>query len=232
MTLPDHRPILCLVTDRRRLCPSCDSFQAHRCLIEQVRAAVEAGVDLVQIRERDLEGAALLALAADARRIARGSRTRIVVNERLDIALAGGADGVHLRADSMPVAAVRSVAPDGFLIGRSVHDANEAARAANADYVIAGTVFATDSKPRTDRLLGEAGLAAIVHAVSVPVLAIGGVTIERGPAIAATGAAGIAAIGLFLGAAAGRSCRCTPLGPLVEAARARFDTVRAASYHD
>lgn len=227
--LPERRPILCLVTDRKRLCPSCEGPDAQRCLVAQVRAAVEAGVDLVQIRERDLEAAALAALVAEATRIARGSGTRIVVNERLDVAIAAGADGVHLRAESIAVAAARIAVPRGFLVGRSVHEASEAARAADADYLIAGTVFPSASKPQGDRLIGESGLAAIARAVQVPVLGIGGLTVERVPAIAAAGAAGIAAIGLFLGGSGGGECRSASLATLVETVRARFDTMKAAS---
>jgi thiamine-phosphate diphosphorylase len=227
--LPERRPILCLVTDRTRLCPSCDGRQAQRCLVAQVRAAVEAGVDLVQIRERDLEAASLAAIVAEGTRIARGTGTRIVVNDRLDVAIAAGADGVHLRAESIPVAAARTAAPRGFLVGRSVHDVNEATRAADADYLIAGTVFSSSSKAEGRQLLGESGLAAIAGAVQVPVLAIGGITIEHLPAIAAAEAAGIAAIGLFLGGGADGECRSVPLGTLVEAARAGFDTMKAAS---
>jgi thiamine-phosphate diphosphorylase len=235
---PDRRPLLCLVTDRARLCSSCDAPRAHRCVIAQVRAALDAGVDLVQIRERSMEAAALMALVTEAVSITRGASTRILVNDRLDVAMAAGADGVHLRADSISVDAARAVAPRAFLIGRSVHLADEAARdAARADYVIAGTVFASASKPPGppgpsgspgNRLLGERGLAAIVHAVHVPVLAIGGLTIGNIQEVAAAGAAGIAAIGLFLGETAVGGCRSGPLGGVVAAARARFDSLETA----
>src|SRR5207248_78303 len=90
------------------------------------------GVDLVQLRERDLEAALLYDLVAQAVDDARGSGTRILVNDRLDVAIAAGADGVHLRADSIPAAAARSIAPDGFLVGRSIHAAAGAARGCRA----------------------------------------------------------------------------------------------------
>jgi thiamine-phosphate pyrophosphorylase len=135
---------------------------------------------------------------ADAVAITRGTRTRVIVNDRLDVALACGADGVQLRGDSMPAARARSIAPAGFLIGQSVHSVEEAVRvAADADYVIAGTVFPTPSKADNDQFLGAGGLAAIVAAVRIPVLAIGGVTVDRMRPVARSGAAGIAAIGLF-----------------------------------
>jgi thiamine-phosphate pyrophosphorylase len=179
--------IICLVTDRRRADP-----------VLQAKRAADAGIDLIQVRERDLEASALVAIVTAVLRTVRGTATRVVVNDRLDIAFACGADGVHLRSDSIPAKAARALAPAGFLIGRSVHDADEAIRAAaDVDYLIAGTVFATASKPDAGRLLGAEGLRAIAAAVSVPVLAIGGVTADRVETIAASGAAGIAAIGLF-----------------------------------
>ena len=86
-------------------------------MLEQARHAVEAGVDFVQIRERDLEASELLSLAADVVQMTRGTTTRVIVNDRLDVALAVGADGVHMRADSLPPSAARSIAPAGFLLG-------------------------------------------------------------------------------------------------------------------
>jgi len=117
------------------------------------------------------------------------------VNDRIDVALACGADGVHLRADSVSVAAARTLAP--FLVGRSVHTVAEAIAASGADYLIAGTVFPSVSKPSA-AVLGVQGLKAIVDATTVPVLAIGGMTAERVPDVLRTGAAGIAAVGLFI----------------------------------
>lgn len=186
-------------------------------VVAQARRAVDAGIALIQIRERDLEAAPLAALVSAVMACARGSATRVVVNDRLDVALACGADGVHLRGDSIPVADARRLAPAPFLIGRSVHSAAEAAAAAGADYLIAGTVFPTASKPGV-AVLGSDGLRTIVRASAAPVLAIGGVTLERFAEIAATGAAGIAAIGLFHDAS---------LHEIAAAARAAFDTAKA-----
>jgi thiamine-phosphate pyrophosphorylase len=182
--------IICLVTDRRRSDP-----------VLQAKQAADAGVDLIQVRERDLEASALAAIVTAVLHAVRRTQTRVVVNDRLDIALACGADGVHLRSDSIPAQAARTLAPAGFLVGRSVHGAGEAVRAAaHVDYLIAGTVFVTASKPDGARLIGANGLREIVAAVSVPVLAIGGVTADRVETIAESGAAGLAAIGLFSGA--------------------------------
>ena len=90
----------CLVTDRHRLCPGAESFAAaHRCLVEQARRAAAAGIDLIHVRERDLESAPLAALVRDVVAVTRGSTMRVVVNDRIDVALVSGAEGVHLRAD-------------------------------------------------------------------------------------------------------------------------------------
>jgi thiamine-phosphate pyrophosphorylase len=203
--------MICIVTDRRR-----------RDVLEQVEKAAAAGVDLVQIREGDLEARSLAALVAAAVKATRGSRTRIIVNDRLDVALACGADGVHLRSDSIPPAAARALAPKPFLVGRSVHDADEAQAAEpSVDFLIAGTVFQTSSKPAGHGLLGLEGLRALCGGVSVPVLAIGGITAERVDAVAAAGAAGIAGIGWFDGS--------EPLDAIVDAVRRRFDRAKTAS---
>lgn len=192
----------CLVTDRARLCGAGAPFEdVRRCLVRQARAAAGAGVELLQLRERDLETAGLAILARDLVRATRGTRTRVVINDRLDVALACGADGVHLRADSMPAAAVRRIAPSGFLVTRAVHRPEDAAAAGPVDYLVAGTVFATPSKPADTPCLGTGGLAAIVRAAGVPVLAIGGITAGRLEAVRLAGAAGVAGISLFIDSA-------------------------------
>jgi thiamine-phosphate pyrophosphorylase len=204
--------ILCLVTDRRRRPP-----------IDQCRAASRAGVDLVQLREPHLEAAALSSLAARLVEATGDTATRIVVNDRLDVALTCGAAGVHLRGDSIPPGRVREMTPPGFLIGRSVHDVDEAVLAArDADYLIAGTVFPTASKPGLRKHLGMDGLSAIVKAVDIPVLAMGGVSMDRIEAVAGAGAAGVAAIGLF-------DAGADALSLMVREARRRFDSARSAS---
>ena len=230
---------LCLVTDRRRLCADGAPFDVARgCLVEQARMAIAAGIDLIQVRERDLDAGPLSALVSDIVQLARGTATRVVVNERLDVALACGADGVHLRSDSMPADEVRRMAPPGFLIGRSVHRPEQAVAAGPLDYLVAGTVFPTSSKAATpsgtadpifDRLLGLDGLTQISRAARVPVLAIGGMTVERAGAVRAAGAAGLAAIGLFIDRGAEGPCRVKPLGAVVEALRRAFDSVERAS---
>jgi thiamine-phosphate pyrophosphorylase len=191
--------VLCLVTDRHRLSGDDVAFaKARGRLVDQAKWAIKSSVDLIQVRERDLEAADLAALVGDFVRLSRRSGTRVVVNDRLDVALACGADGVHLRHDSVRAEAVRTMAPPGFLVGRSVHGVAEAEDAGPVDYLIAGTVFPTPSKSLASPVLGLGGLAAIVQAVAVPVLAIGGITRERLDEVAAIGAAGVAGIGLFI----------------------------------
>jgi thiamine-phosphate diphosphorylase len=191
--------IRCLVTDRRRLAGAGASFdQARRLLLAQLETAVNSGVDFIQVRERDLEAGALAALVAAVMSLARGTTSRVVVNDRLDVALACGADGVHLRGDSIAPADARRIVPAGFLIGRSVHTVDEASATAGCDYVIAGMVFPSSSKAPDASVLGIDGLRSIVRASPAPVLAIGGLTADRFDAMTAAGAAGVAGIGLFL----------------------------------
>ncbi len=188
------RPVLCLVTDRRRL------GKAWRdALIARVRVAAHEGVHLVQIREADLPTAVLKAVVSRCVEVCRNTRTRVIVNDRLDVALATGAHGVHLRADSMSAARVRGLCPRPFLIGRSVHSEEEARATSRADtdYVIFGTVFASESKPG-QVAAGLGALRAVVTATQTPVLGIGGVTVARVAELQSVGAAGLAGIGLFI----------------------------------
>jgi thiamine-phosphate pyrophosphorylase len=194
------RAWLCLVTDRRRLGEALDEAARLDALIELVAAAARAGVDLVQIRERDLPARSLLALVRRAVDAVQGTGARVVVNDRVDVAVAAGAAGVHLRGDSPPAPRVRALLPPGALLGRSVHserEAREAVSAGGLDYLVVGTLFATPSKAASTPRLGLEVLARIVGTVRLPVLGIGGISLLTAPAVAETGA-GIAAVGLFL----------------------------------
>ena len=138
--------MICLVTDRRRLSTGEDA--ADR-LVDLVAAAARAGIDLIQIRERDLDARRLVALVKRCVAAAAGTSTKVLVNDRADVAVAAGAHGVHLRGDSIAAAAVRSLLGDGAFIGRSVHGADEAAvvsGAGSVDYLIFGTLYQTASK--------------------------------------------------------------------------------------
>lgn len=212
-------PIVCLVTDRVRAAVGVPGLSGQiASLVKQAVWAADAGIDLIQVRERDLEAAPLTDVVLALLAAIRGSATRIVVNERVDVAITTGAHGVHLRSDSVGCARVRSIAPPPFAIGRSVHAAGEAqASADGADYLVAGTVFRTASKPDRTELIGLDGLRGIAKSVATPVLAIGGITVERVSAVASTGAAGVAAIGLFLG-----SDGPCALSPIVAAIRREF----------
>jgi thiamine-phosphate pyrophosphorylase len=239
--------IVQLITDRHRLADRAgrgDFRDARACLIVQARYAADAGVDYIHVRERDLEARDLADLVAALVARTRGTGTRVVVNDRLDIALACGADGVHLRADSMAVAAVRRVVPPDFVVGRSIHGASEIADTAGADYLVAGAVWETRSKPTGHACLGLEGFAALARATRVPVLAIGGVTVPRAGDVGAAGGAGIAAIGLFIDETGEAEmleeraadeektlepCRAVPLASVVAALRAQFDTPRSGS---
>ena len=189
MDLP--RPLLCLVT-------GASADQAGT--LDLITRSIRAGIDFIQIREREMDDRSLLQVTRMAVERARGTRTRVVVNDRLDVALAAGAGGVHLRADSMAGSIVRRHAPDEYVIGRSVHsraEAIEAERDGGYDYLIFGTVFDSLSKPAGRPSQGLTALRAVCEAVRLPVLAIGGISIERARGVAEAGAAGVAAISLF-----------------------------------
>ncbi|HEY7449708.1 MAG TPA: thiamine phosphate synthase [Vicinamibacterales bacterium] len=209
------------MTDRHRLARWSDDSPAA--LVALAGAAAAAGVNLIQIRENDLDSRTLCELVRSCVRAAAGSQARVVVNDRLDVALAGGADGVHLRSDSPAAVRVRQVVPARFLVGRSVHGAEEAEKAAaegGLDYLIAGTIFPSGSKPGQTGFLGLDGLQAVVRRVTLPVLAIGGVTTETVADVAGTGVRGVAAIGMFCeaGVDIGR------LASAVTSIRRSFDT--------
>ena len=191
------RPCLCLVTDRRAVNPDArtvrDEVAALEALLDE---AIDAGIDLIQIRERDLEASLLHELVVRTVACARATTTRVVVNDRADVAVAAGAHGVHLRGDGPPSARVRELVGTAVLIGRSIHDPAETTDA--ADYFLFGTVFRTGSKPADAPVAGLEALAAAARQSTAPVLAIGGVTPDRAAVCRQAGAAGVAAIGIFL----------------------------------
>jgi len=178
-------PIVMLVTDRT----AC----GDRRLEAVVEAAVEGGVNMVQLREKDLPAADLYGLALRLRKVV-GSQALLLVNDRVDVALAAGAHGVQLGGDGLPCDIVRTLAPD-MLIGRSVHDATNAGVAVShgADLLLVGTMFASRSHPG----LTPAGPSLIrkVGAIStVPLIGIGGITAANATQVISAGASGVAAI--------------------------------------
>lgn len=165
-----------------------------------IARAIAAGVDWVQIREKDLPARRLLDLTETAVSQARQQgTTRVVVNDRLDVALAAHAHGVHLGTHSMPVDLVRKLAPPGFVVGVSCHSLAEAraAEAAGANYILLGPIFPTPSKLQYGLPLGLARLREVTSQVSIPVFALGGITADRVAACRENGAAGIAGIRIF-----------------------------------
>jgi thiamine-phosphate pyrophosphorylase len=230
--------MICLVTDRRRVSTAPDGGRGSTTnndatdrLVELVASAAAAGVDLVQVRERDLDGRALLHLVERCIRAVDGTRTKVVVNDRADVALAAGAHGVHLRGDSIAAPQVRTLVSARAIVGRSVHSAREAAETARqggVDYLIFGTMFETPSKDANPRLSSAAELAeACQAAAGIPVLAIGGISIDRAPLVRRAGAAGVAGIGLFI-PPPGHD-RDAHLHTVVSHLRRTFDTCEAVS---
>jgi thiamine-phosphate pyrophosphorylase len=201
--------LLCYVTDRHSL-SEVQSAEQLEILSGKIEAAAEAGVDWIQIREKDLSGKECSSLThAALQRAAKSSAgktaaARILVNDRLDVALAQRAGGVHLGEKSLPLAEARRLIEsrgerNDFLIGVSCHSL-EAARAAasgGADYLFFGPIFATPSKAAFGAPRGLERLGEICRAVSIPVLAIGGITLANAADCFTAGASGIAAIRLF-----------------------------------
>lgn len=180
------------ITDRR-------SAGGEGALAACIERAVAEGVERIQIREKDLPARALYALTRRALELAAGTATRILVNDRADIALAAGAHGAHLPGDSIAPRELRAIAPAGFLIGVSTHTREElvAARDGGADFAVYGPVFAPRSKTSLAPPVGVEGLRDAVRGLDFEVLALGGVTRENAAACVGAGAAGIAGISLF-----------------------------------
>lgn len=187
-----------LISDRRRLRPSArTTTEELRALEAQLEDAMAAGVDVIQLRERDLEAGVLVSIAARLLRRAAGTPTRVLVNDRADAAVASAAHGVHLRADGPPAGRVRAILPPPALIGRSTHTIGEVVQHGDADYLLFGAVFPTASKPDT-AVAGIDRLREAARRSRVPVIAIGGIDVDRAAACVEAGAAGVAAIGVFL----------------------------------
>jgi thiamine-phosphate pyrophosphorylase len=201
-------PLLCYVTDRRRF--SSNPAEARDALLQKIEAAAAAGVEWIQIREKDLSGKECGLLTRETLQCAvkfrapNKSNSRILVNDRLDVALAERADGVHLGENTLPVKEAKRLlesrlAQTEFLVGVSCHSL-ESARSAErdgADYLIFGPVLATPSKAAYGAPQGIERLGEVCRSVAIPVLAIGGITVENAASCFAVGATGIAAIRLF-----------------------------------
>jgi thiamine-phosphate pyrophosphorylase len=187
-----------LITDRR-IIPRATNKSAGEGLLDFVKSAIVAGVDLVQIRERDLPGRDLLYLTQRLAKVAIDSGARLLVNDRADIAAACQGAGVHLATRSLPVAVVRKTFGDQLLIGASTHSLEEACEAEDggANFVVFGPVFETASKLVYGPPLGLEALQAVTGKIRIPVLAIGGIKLSNFREVLKAGAQGIAAISLF-----------------------------------
>jgi thiamine-phosphate pyrophosphorylase len=198
-------PILCYVTDRKSLPPpkagSAADSDAFAALLAHMKRAARAGADWIQLREKDLEGRPLFELTMKAMQV--DGPCRILVNDRLDVAWAAQAGGVHFGENGLPAEGVahwrNQAGRSDFLIGASCHSLERAVEmgAAGADYIFFGPVFATPSKAAFGPPQGLQKLREVCRALAIPVLAIGGITGRNAATCLEAGAAGIAAIRLF-----------------------------------
>lgn len=185
---------LCLVTGRHQT--------VGRPLVPLLRQALRAGVRAVQLRERDLETRPLLALAEDILRLTREHGALLFINDRVDLVMALGADGVHLRANSLPVAVTRRLLGPGRMIGVSVHSTEEVVRAESegADFAVLGPVYETTSKLVYGPPIGLHPIEEASRRCRIPVFAIGGITASRVGEVRRAGACGVAVISSILSA--------------------------------
>lgn len=198
--LDRQHPLVYLITSGETTDQTTPVTEDFLSILRLIRAAVAAGIDLVQIREKKLTAGVLLQLSTAAVELVRGSSTKLLINDRADIASATAADGVHLATTSLPVAVIRRTFGEELLIGASTHSFAEASNAkqAGADFVVFGPVFYTPSK----REYGAAkGLAALTRTAgelsSFPVLALGGINLDNAAACVSAGAKGVAGISML-----------------------------------
>ncbi|TLM62801.1 MAG: thiamine phosphate synthase [Deltaproteobacteria bacterium] len=184
-----------LITDRQQV-------PAGRTLLQTVAGALDGGVRAIQLREKDLAAADLYPLALELRALTRRFGARLLINDRLDVALAVEADGVHLGGHSLPVAVARRLLGPEKLIGVSTHHPQEliSAAAAGADFATFGPVFATPSKAAYGPPLGPGALKSACAAAPLPVFALGGIRPDHLPTLRSCGAHGIAVISTVIAA--------------------------------
>lgn len=193
-------PIIYLITSGATTSKTTPDSPDFSELLTLIKTAVDARIPLIQIREKALSTRVLFDLTRRVAEIAHHRSTRVLVNDRFDVAIAAGADGVQLTAQSLPARVVRHATPAEFVIGVSTHSVAEAieAKSGGADFVLFGPVFETESKRGFGPPQGLNKLADVVEAVDgLPVIAIGGIAIENVGRCLQQGAAGVAAITLF-----------------------------------
>ncbi len=192
--MPSLASRLLLVTDRQQT--------RGRSLLDVLTHALVAGVRAIQLRERDLSARDLLRLAQEVHRLATVHQAQLLINDRVDIAMGLDGVGVHLRANSLPVAVARKLLGGQRVIGISTHSVEEVVRAEaeGADYVVLGPIYDTPSKTVYGAPLGVRAIEEVCRRVRVPVVGIGGVTAARVEEIRRTGAFGVAVVTAVLGA--------------------------------
>ena len=164
--------------------------------VEQVEAFARGGARWVQVRDKHAAGRELYEIVVAALAVARPLGVKIVVNDRVDVALAAGADGAHVGQEDLPAEAARQILGPGRIVGVSTHTAEQAREAAAlpVDYVAIGPVFATATKENPDAVVGLEGVRAARAVVPMPLVAIGGITLERAPEVIAAGADSVAVV--------------------------------------
>ena len=200
MKLVLSKPILYLITRGATTETTTPDRPEFKQILEQVSAAVAAEIDLIQLREKRLSARVLFELTHAAVSLTRGSVTRVLVNDRGDIAAGAGAHGVHLTRKSIDAATTRKTFGSEFLIGVSTHSVDEArtAKKGGADFVVFGPVFETTSKREYGPPVGLQQLAGVTSEfANFPVLALGGITVDNAALCMSAGASGVAAISLF-----------------------------------
>ena len=200
MTLNLPKPILYLITRGATVESTSPEREEFRNLLQQVSAAVTAGIQLIQIREKQLTARVLFELTTAVVAIARGSSTQVLVNDRADIAASAGANGVHLTTRSLTPNVIRKTFGADFLIGVSTHSLTEArvARREGADFAVFGPIFPSPSKVEYGPPLGAGQLIEATRELApFPLIALGGISIDNMNQCLAAGASGIAGITLF-----------------------------------
>lgn len=184
---------LYLITDRKLVA-------RHPSLVTAVEEALKGGVKAVQLREKELGARELLDMAYKMRYLTKRYNARLFINDRVDVAMAVGADGVHLGQESMPPSAAKKASKNGLIVGVSAHSPDEAKAAMNegADFITFGPVYPTPSKMRYGEPIGITALKDICPAINIPVFAIGGITPERLREVKDCGCYGAAVISAIL----------------------------------
>jgi thiamine-phosphate pyrophosphorylase len=210
-----------VITDRRVV--------GERDLLAAVRAAIQGGATVVQLRDKGATTRELLELGRALHQLTQAAGIPLIVNDRVDVALALDAEGVHVGDDDMPPELARQLLGPHRLLGVSADSVAVARQAeqAGADYLGVGDVFGTTTKPDAGTPIGLEGLAAIARSVRIPVVGIGGVTLDNAAAVIQAGAAGVAVISAVLGApdpaAAARTLRSRVRQALVEPSAKNLD---------